>query len=282
MQVSRSIGSAVWSLAVRVRDLAKRHGFGGPLENVAWRIALRLIPPPQHEITVTIPTGAALRIPAKARSARTFMAGRYEEATTRWVLQNLRPRMTFVDVGANIGYYTLLASRLVGDEGRVFAFEPLPRQFEALTRNLEANSCANVVALNRAVGRESGQAFLTDEGESSYLGNAGVSVEVVSLDDFFAARGWPPIGLLKLDIEGGELAVLGGMTELSARNTQLAVVTEYSPEAMKRMGVSWSEMAEQLVFLGFRRCVILDQGLREIALARHFESRSLHNLLLTK
>ncbi|MGH8164650.1 MAG: FkbM family methyltransferase, partial [Rhodanobacteraceae bacterium] len=84
----------------------------------------------------------------------------YEPFETSLLTSELRPGMTVVDVGANIGYYTLLFSKLAGDKGRVYAFEPEPQNFALLERNLTRNHRANVTIFNEAASDQSGHSFL--------------------------------------------------------------------------------------------------------------------------
>jgi FkbM family methyltransferase len=168
-----------------------------------------------------------------------FLYGTYEICSTRLIQALLRPGMTFVDVGANIGYYTVLARRAVGATGSVYAFEPNPAVFPRLEENLRLNDLLGQVQVrSQAVARASGEirfyrSTVTDNsGLSSILPGAGRAEEgevvpCVSLDDFVAT--FPTgrsIDAMKIDVEGAELEVLAGASALLARDDAPAIVFE--------------------------------------------------------
>jgi FkbM family methyltransferase len=168
--------------------------------------------------------GAPLRmkvIPRQVISKSLFLYGLFEISETRLVQSVLRPGMAFVDIGANIGYYSLIAARLVGPTGLVHSFEPNDAVRARFSQNIQMNGFANVTVDDRAVTRESGaidfylSAWNENDGISSTVPNAGLSqtavrVPCISLDDFAASLGGRQIDLLKIDVEGAELGVLEG------------------------------------------------------------------------
>lgn len=185
----------------------------------------------------------------------------HEPETTRLVQELLRPGMTFVDLGSFIGYYTLLGARRVGDSGHIFAFEPAPYAVEALKHNIAANGYQDrvtvvPVAVSNAVGRSRFFLPRLPQGLSSLYPNELVTsrfieVETTCLDAYFASLGWPPVHLMKVDVEGAEKAVLEGMAQFSRRNPDLKLVIEFSPVAMRGAGVSPEELFAALGRLGF-------------------------------
>lgn len=175
-----------------------------------------------------------------------FLYGTYEICGTRLLQAFLAPGMTFVDVGANIGYYSLLAARAVGEGGAVYAFEPNGPIRARLEENLDLNglrAAGNVHVRAQAVARASGEirfyrsTTADNSGLSSILPGAGRAEEAevvpcVSLDDFVAALppgrapGARPIDLMKIDVEGAELEVLAGGSAVLARADAPAIVFE--------------------------------------------------------
>lgn len=138
--------------------------------------------------------------------------GTYERDSQRAFVENVREGSVVYDVGANAGFFTLLASKLAGRGGTVYAFEPLPRNVGYLRRHVSLNDCANVRIVARAVAAESGttrfaaahnpsQGGLSDKGE--------LEVETESIDDFVAAGSKNP-DFMKIDVEGAESDVLAG------------------------------------------------------------------------
>lgn len=139
--------------------------------------------------------------------------GTYEQEK-QFVFFNLVAKGAVVyDIGANVGFYTLLASMLVGHKGRVFAFEPLSRNICYLRKHLQINHCSNVVILEAAVSQQDGAA-LFKEGENSSTGHLsaeeGFKIETVSLDSLVLTGKIPPPNYIKIDVEGAELSVLFG------------------------------------------------------------------------
>jgi FkbM family methyltransferase len=143
--------------------------------------------------------------------------GSYEFEKQRVIAGLVRPGAVFLDVGAHVGFYTLLASVLTGDGGRVFAFEPLPRNLEDLRRHLDMNGVRNVTVFRAAVSDHPGEA-LFHEGPSSSSGrldeNGAFVVDLVSLDDLLLRGAIPLPDFVKIDVEGAKWSVLEGARRL--------------------------------------------------------------------
>jgi FkbM family methyltransferase len=198
--------------------------------------------------------------------------------------------MVVVDVGAHIGYFALLAAQLVGERGRVFAFEPMPTTYQLLTMNIKANGLKNIIPIQKAVWNKSGTATFTIRPDSlgeSFLGDHGygkrTEVETICLDDFLADFG-SRVDFIKMDIEGAEFTALGGMKNILAVNPRLTMITELNPAALRAMGASRQAYLGKLTNLcGFTIEAVLD-GDDEVGidfLTRMSEEYSV-NLLLTK
>ncbi len=133
----------------------------------------------------------------------------------------LMPGMTVFDVGANIGYYALMEARLVGAGGRVVALEPSPDNVQRLRRNLELNRVANVAVLDKAVSDRPGRRrfFLADQSNlhtfhdtgsaAPHLSGRSIEVDCTTVPELAAEFGAPD--LIRMDVEGHEVEVLGGM-----------------------------------------------------------------------
>jgi FkbM family methyltransferase len=169
-------------------------------------------------------------VPREVMNKALFLYGTFEISETRLVQTFLRPGMTVVDVGANIGYYTLIAAKVVGPSGSVHSFEPNSDVRTRLERNVKLNELHNVVVHDQAMTRRSGDirfyvsAVPENSGISSIVPGSGLdaegeSVPCTSLDDFVAGLPGGRIDLLKMDIEGAELDVIeGGRKTLGAAN----------------------------------------------------------------
>lgn len=139
--------------------------------------------------------------------------GCYEFTKQRLFARTLRSGQVVYDVGANVGFYTLLASVLVGPTGRVVAFEPLPRNVTYLRTHVELNHCTNTVVVTAAAWGTTGKAQFDESADRStaHLSSDGaLLVETVTLDDVVFARHEHPPHVMKIDVEGAELAVLHG------------------------------------------------------------------------
>lgn len=165
----------------------------------------------------------------------------------------VKPGMTVLDIGGNLGLYTVLLSRLVGPAGKVVTFEPDPDLFAHLQKNCALNHCANVEPHNLAVGSRrdrlvlqklivnSGDNHLGD-GRRQFLRRA-VSADVVALDEFL-----PDIrpDLVKIDVQGWEFEVLKGMKGILERNPNAAIYLEFWPHGLQRAGTSPGEVVSWL------------------------------------
>jgi FkbM family methyltransferase len=174
-----------------------------------------------------------------------------EPLTTRLFKDLIRPGQRVADLGANIGYFTLLAARLVGPSGRVFAFEPEPRNFACLARNIALNDYGHAAAFNQAAWHTPGRLKLYQANErdtgahtlrethamwyfDAPRGGAFVEVEAVVPDDLLAAVA--PFDVIKMDIEGAEMDALLGMAKTIERSPRLTLFVEFFPQALREMG----------------------------------------------
>ena len=234
------------------------------------KLAARLVPSPSGEVEVVTPEGIKLALPPGLPVARTYAFGAYEKETTTLFKRLVGEGMDVVDGGAFVGYFSLLAAKLTGPSGRVYAFEPDPIAYQFLCRNVEMNGSSNVATLPQALAKQAGHlTFCSIRGggsrvyslsTSSTRGNTLV-VEAVSLDAFFARLGWPKVHLIKLDIEGGELAALEGMRNLVLRNAGLQLILEFSERNMRLASTTPAALSALLLDMGFESGQVIDKGL---------------------
>lgn len=186
-----------------------------------------------------------------------------EPGTHRCLKALVDPGMTVVDVGANVGMLSLAFARSVGALGKVYAFEAEPELQELLAKSFALNGVPWVELRRQAAGREAGTATFhvsPISGHSSLYGLPDdeaptarqITVEVASLDEVLGAV--PAVDLVKIDVEGAELDVLAGMAKLIARNPGLAIVAEFGPSHLARVGQTpeqWFDAFEGHGFLGY-------------------------------
>ena len=195
-----------------------------------------------------------------------------------------------IDLGANIGLYTLTLARLVGPEGQVYSFEPDPSNFTLLTRNIEVNGYRNVITERKAVSDSTGTARLfrcadnagdhriMDSGEET---RDSIEIEMTSLDDAFQHNP-VPIHFIKMDIQGAEGGALRGMREVLALSPSLRILMEFWPAGLDKFGTHPMEILEILKSEGFR-ILRIDRRKRCLTEVNDFDSfLSDHRLLAGK
>ncbi|MCQ4079692.1 FkbM family methyltransferase [Streptomyces sp. RB6PN25] len=188
----------------------KQHGFS---------LQVKARTPWGQRIVVTLPDDVSISL---------RWNGFFEYDLSVFYLRHLQRDMTFIDVGAHVGYFSMLASRAVGPAGRVFAFEPTPSTFSVLTMN--AGTEPNITPINKAVWSEASVIDLHDYGPCFSAFNSAFrarlpesvradltertySVPAVRLDDFVRDQGCIP-DVVKIDVESAEMHVLRGMKDM--------------------------------------------------------------------
>lgn len=187
----------------------------------------------------------------------------FESYETDLFRQALKPGMKVLDIGAHIGYYTLLAAKAVGPAGHVFSFEPEPRNNALLRKNIAANGITNVTVFDIAASDAAGthDFFLEkfNRGHHSFgKGSSTAAKTTVKTDTVDHALGSaiPTIDVMKIDIEGAEPIALRGMKEIIGRSPNLAMFAEVYPRALERLGTSSKAYLEMLTAYGFKLWVI--------------------------
>lgn len=196
-------------------------------------------------------------------SHQLILEGIYEKFETSLFKKELKSGMTIVDIGANWGYYTILSSKLVGNEGRIIAFEPEPFNFSLLIRNIEINGCKNVKAIRKAISNKTGmtnlylcednlgdhQIYCSDDRREC------IEIETISLDEYFCSA-TQPIDIIKIDTQGAEMAILMGMDKTLKENNNIKIFTEFWPRGMKQFAYSPIEYLQRLKGYGFKLFLI--------------------------
>jgi len=217
-------------------------------------------------ITLIEVEGIKLYLDSKSDLARNLMmSGSYEKGTTRLFRDLIKEGMVILDLGANAGYYSLIAAQIVGEKGRVFAFEPAPDNFAFLVKNIEVNGFSNIIPVPKAVSNQTGKGrlFLSNDpvAHSMYedYEKGSVEVEVTSVDEFMGNKN-RPVDLVKMDVEGSEMRVLEGMVETIRRNPNLKIITEFFPYHLQKSDCSPVAFLEKLMNCGFKLYVIDEEN----------------------
>ena len=255
-----------WSKITPARpSVAKRFGrfLASPTKRKYVTMALRARRIfPKAPIPLRLPFGAWW-LAEKGALDHELMYSGFEEMEMRFVEQLLRPGMTVLDIGAHHGLYTLLAAKRVGRHGRVIAFEPSPRELRRLAKHVRLNRCRNVDVESCALGNEPGEAELFVVDGFRDWGNSlrppavaeptrKVNVAVRRLDDLLAERGVERVDFIKLDAEGGELAVLQGARNLLQRAPRPAILAEVEDVRTHPWGYAAREIMQTLAGWNYR------------------------------
>lgn len=223
--------------------------------------------------------------------------GCWEPEISRFFLRIVKPGMRIVEVGANVGYYTLLACSLVGPSGSVAAFEANPANASLTRRSLLVNGFRDRAAvIGMAVTNAPGSVILhrldQRQGDSSLfdfsddqLANAGdrvtkLEVPATSLDAFFEKD--EPIDLIRMDVEGAEPLVFEGMHRILERNPRMKIMIEFFPERIQRSGRQPTEFLESIMAMGFRIQTVGSRGCLEQLPLDVLTGRLLSELFLSR
>ena len=205
-----------------------------------------------------------------------FSTGVYGRQDTELFKEQIRPGMVVVDVGANIGYYALIAAKLVGNEGKVYAFEPVSNNYDLLVANIKVNGYTNIIPIPKAVSNKCGKALLfinkvnlttpslSQDNVTGHIStdimSAGLStpslsrdeVETITLDKFFeGAVGVEKVDFLKMDVEGYEGLVIEG-AEKVLKGNNLKIFMEFWPYGLKNAGTDSLKLLHRLQDYGFK------------------------------
>jgi len=238
------------------------------------RIGLRLV---ELELGKFVPNpvisshGFKVYHPENVNYFATLIGAEYEKETVQLLERTLKPGMTFVDCGASIGYYTLLASRCVGENGKVYAFEPHPVLYPLLVKNVEVNGFSKIVTHSRkAVGdRVKTCPFYIGSQSIHFRVSANPfqkkKIEVTDLDRYFRQKGWPGIHLMKIDVEGSEKETLDGMKKTVKKNSP-KLILEYNLATLNAAGHDSQALFSSLRGLGYRKIFLIKDRLEVLNL----------------
>ncbi|WP_164103334.1 FkbM family methyltransferase [Candidatus Laterigemmans baculatus] len=248
-----------------------------PFEAIRWRLIPYALGQCQRSFeqpddrTIRMRHGLRMRVDVSDWLGRhVYVTGEYEPPTTRVVMALLKPGDVFVDIGANAGYFTLLAASRVGPLGRVISFEPFPATRQRLEANIRLNGLTNCTTYSEAAFDRSARLKFY-AGPANHLGTSSLrplanpSQEIVVQ----AERGDVLIpsdvrvSMVKVDVEGAEAQALLGMQRILEEHRPDLVV-EITPRYLAGMDASETELQTRLAELGYRAYVIHNEGIKEI------------------
>ncbi|MCF8063554.1 MAG: FkbM family methyltransferase [Deltaproteobacteria bacterium] len=210
--------------------------------------------------------GLNIQVPGISKTLAVY--GVHEKLETGLMRERLRPGMTAIDVGANIGYYALLEATLVGPKGLVYALEPFPRNYDLLVRNIRLNrredrihpfrlAAGDAEGMTRMYLGPSDNMHCLMEYDRTDTFNDHIEVETVTLDRFLEGR--RPVDFLRMDLEGYECQVLDGMQE-TLRTVRPDLLFEIHPVGDVDPDPRYTPYLERLLDLGYRPLTLICPG----------------------
>ena len=205
-----------------------------------------------------------------AKSSGLVLTGYWEKHETEIFKKLIKKGMTVVDIGAHIGYYTLIAANLVGKKGKVYAFEPEQKNYSLLKKNIKINEYRNIVPVKKAVSSKTGTAklFLQTSALHTLIcpqnNKQSIEIETVTLDNFIGEN---KINFIKIDAEGAEYMIFQGMRKILENNEDLIILTEFYPALLKRY-VEPKRYLEELIKSNFKLFIISDRKTKPIDAGR--------------
>lgn len=193
----------------------------------------------------------------------------FEPISQKTFKNAVKAGMTVLDVGANAGYYTLLAGKLVGPSGKVHAVEPCANNLAFLEKNIKLSRLKNITVHRCAAGEKTRQRIfhVTDRAidHGFYPHPTTKTVEMIEvsevrMDELIKS----PVHLAKIDVEGAEIEVLNGMTSILSKDDFLALIVEWSPDCLRNAGHDPCELPAHLQRLGFKRLEVLDDRGKQV------------------
>jgi FkbM family methyltransferase len=266
-RVKRRVSSLTWGAFQKMKNLLARIGMKRiPGADSVYVFLKRNLRPPG---TVLIEShGNKMYADAKDEGVLPLLqsGGIYEEYETELFKGLLEPGKVVVDIGANIGHYTLIAARIVGDSGHVYAFEPDPHNYDLLVKNVGLNGFNNVTAVNMALSNEKGSLTLfldkynlgahSLSADNVLMSAGAVEVETATLDSFLAEEaGREKVDILKVDTQGAEGLILEGAQKLLDED-DLIMLMELWPFGLRNAGYDPATLIINLDKLGFSFMVI--------------------------
>lgn len=190
-----------------------------------------------------------------------------EEFETKLLKKNLQEGMRFLDLGANIGFYSIFARSIIGAKGMVISFEPFPKNANLIRKSIKLNRYNNVIVVEAAVSEKSGKAKLHLSPEyftenslldleftypKNWKGHRSIDVKVVTVDDFLEKKIKNFfVDFIKMDIEGSEHRALKGMKKTIEQNDSVVLMTEFWPNGLIKNGSNPRDYLEELVSMNF-------------------------------
>ena len=262
----------VWGYGTKFVNFMQRHGLlPDPVRKFLRNIAhVIILDPPERTILTT--DGRRYITPKHHKGSRSYKNGTYEQELVKYLQENIKSDDIFVDVGAFIGFYSVLFSKKLNNNGQIFSIEPEQNAFKYLNLNVKLNNIKNITLINKAASSEDGSIKFR-KSVSSGIGTAGgfvvndeeietTSIESIKIDSL----GLKNIDWIKIDIDGHETSCLQGLSETIHNSPNLKLIIEIDPSHFNKSH-DGNSLLDILKLYGFTHGIICEEGgaLRDMA-----------------
>lgn len=215
-----------------------------------------------RKILLIIPDGTTVRILQgklkgkkwiKGSGVDGYWLGSYESEQVKIFKKEIKKDDVFFDIGANVGFYSLLGAEIVGSSGKVFAFEPLPENFKYLKKHIEINNYKNIYSFEVAISNKVGIAFfggVINRSQGHLVESGSLKVETISIDEWVKENKLLAPTVIKIDVEGAEMAVLNGAKNTIANNHPVLFLSTHSEELHKNCCDFLTSLRYKLIPIG--------------------------------
>ncbi|NES66830.1 MAG: FkbM family methyltransferase [Okeania sp. SIO2D1] len=222
-----------------------------------------------RDITLRSGVGKGLKFNSSDYNPDTVL-GIYELPIQEAMQKYLRSGDVFYDIGANVGFFSTIAGKLVNDSGQVYAFEPAPANLYAIKHNIQLNGFSNTEVLEKAVSQKSGKGELllgnysgshtlstTDKSSNHKKYHSRISVDIISIDDLIEQQAIKPPSVVKIDVEGAELDVIEGMCQ-TIQKFKPVLIYEIDDRKQDRLLLKEKEINKLIDSFGYKIEVLRD------------------------
>jgi FkbM family methyltransferase len=265
-------------------------GVSGIIRSVSWRFAQRFRP--NILLTKQVTEGVFIKFSPQGNVSKQLYMGEFESDVVDFFSHNLKPGMVVFDLGANVGFYSLLSAKYIGDTGSVHAFEPTPDIFSRLRANVEFNGFMNININQLALADRCGssvfylykQNAMNSLSIQDWIGNPinQIEVETITLDKYVQMRRLAKVDLIKIDVEGAELAVLRGGSKLLSGFNAPILICEFSEPPTRGFGHTTTSLRDFLETLGYQLFRWIPESEKLVPEPRHSNYKVHANLVCIK
>lgn len=261
-----------------------------PIKKITNNLLRFMVPEEVHVHGATVVLNRMDPVISGALTLRVF-----EKTETRFFRRIYRPDMIFLDIGANVGYYTALALQISRGCAKVIALEPDPVSFEYLRKTVTRNGGTQTICLQRAAGHRRGQTILYRSGENCgdnrlYPHESCTDecyAEIITVDELLAELDIGEVDIIKMDVQGYEYHVLSGMIATVRRSSRLIIMMEFWPHGLCQAGSDPLQLLETLTECGLTLFELtagadLTQVRDRKAMINRYQGRRYTNLVATK